>query len=249
MTVSKNTKFEQARREAEEEYLLRLAAIAVAEQDEEEFAAAVAAAQDTPETEFAAFDAKLEQLLAADRRRRRARRLPRALAGLAACLALLVGTHGIAYAGLPDYQAFVNNVILEMKDGYAVLVSGGTQASGVLAPKDWQGGFRPGWVPERFDRVQGEQAEVRSSLVYTSEQDAAQQLVIHGLDTATCNIDQDGVLEEKRTMVQGVEAYQYRKEDEPDLCLVFVKEGYAIHILGTVTEDELLQIAESIVFE
>lgn len=240
--------FDQARREAEEEYLLRLAAIAVAEQDETEYAAAAAAAKSAPEEEFAAFDARLEQLLAADRRRRRARRLPRALAGLAACLALLVGTHGVAYAGLPDYQAFVNNVILEMKDGYAILVSGGAQASGVLAPKDWQGSFRPGWVPKRFDRVQGNQLDLQTTLVYTNERDTEQQLVIHCLATTTCNIDQENLLEEKRTLVQGVEAYLYQKENERGLCLAFVKEGKTIHISGTVTEDELMRIAESISF-
>lgn len=242
--------FEEFRRQQAEEEFFRLAALEIENEENEEFWKA----QDQPDPPPEVME-RLHAHLQADMRRAgrktRRRRALKQLVQMAACLAIVccVGFTGV-YLTVDAARTAINNFVLEMFDGYAVVRTDETiDSSGVAMPDDWDGPFTVMWVPERYTDVKGNTLSDSWQLYYSNANENEEVLFITAWSVnALPNIDMGGMKMLDEMQIQGGQAIIYSKQETDTNMLLWTVNDYIIQIMGNATTEEIEKIAENFLF-
>ncbi len=241
--------FEEFRRQQAEEEFFRLAALEIENEENEEFWKA----QDQPDPPPEVME-RLHAHLQADMRRAgrktRRRRALKQLAQMAACLAIVccVGFTGV-YLTVDAARTAINNFVLEMFDGYAVVRTDETiDSSGVAMPDDWDGPFTVMWVPERYTDVKASRFNDNWMLFYNDKQRDEDLCIVVWTTSALPNVDMEGVRLINEMQIQGGQAIIYSKQEADTNMLLWTVNDYIIQIMGDATVEEIKKIAENFLF-
>ena len=241
--------FEEFRRQQAEEEFFRLAALEIENEENEEFWKA----QDQPDPPPEVME-RLHAHLQADMRRAgrktRRRRALKQLAQMAACLAIVccVGFTGV-YLTVDAARTAINNFVLEMFDGYAVVRTDETiDSSGVAMPDDWDGPFTVMWVPERYTDVKASRFNDNWMLFYNDKQRDEDLCIVVWTTSALPNVDMEGVRLINEMQIQGGQAIIYSKQEADTNMLLWTVNDYIIQIMGDATVEEIKKIAETFLF-
>lgn len=240
--------FEEFRRQQAEEEFFRLAALEIENEENEEFWKA----QDQPDPPPEVME-RLHAHLQADMRRAgrktRRRRALKQLAQMAACLAIVccVGFTGV-YLTVDAARTAINNFVLEMFDGYAVVRTDETiDSSGVAMPDDWDGPFTVMWVPERYTDVRANDFGDSWQLYYENANE--EYLLIATWSASSMpNVDMGKMKEIEEKQIQGGNAIFYSKTTDGTNMLLWTAHDYIIQITGNAAVDEIEKIAENFLF-
>ena len=240
--------FEEFRRQQAEEEFFRLAALEIENEENEEFWKA----QDQPDPPPEVME-RLHAHLQADMRRAgrktRRRRALKQLAQMAACLAIVccVGFTGV-YLTVDAARTAINNFVLEMFDGYAVVRTDETiDSSGVAMPDDWDGPFTVMWVPERYTDVRANDFGDSWQLLY-DDGESSSLFVVVWVTNALPNVDMEGMQLFDEIKIQGGQAIVYVKHKTNTNMLLWTVNDYIIQIMGDATVEEIKKIAENFLF-
>ena len=240
--------FEEFRRQQAEEEFFRLAALEIENEENEEFWKA----QDQPDPPPEVME-RLHAHLQADMRRAgrktRRRRVLKQLAQMAACLAIVccVGFTGV-YLTVDAARTAINNFVLEMFDGYAVVRTDETiDSSGVAMPDDWDGPFTVMWVPEQYTDVRANSAGACWQLFYSGNDDKSLIIIAWGTESLP-NVDMEGMRLINEMQIQGGQAIIYSKQEADTNMLLWTVNDYIIQIMGDATTEEIEKIAENFWF-
>lgn len=241
--------FEEFRRQQAEEEFFRLAALEIENEENEEFWKA----QDQPDPPPEVME-RLHAHLQADMRRAgrktRRRRALKQLAQMAACLAIVccVGFTGV-YLTVDAARTAINNFVLEMFDGYAVVRTDETiDSSGVAMPDDWDGPFAVMWVPIRFTDVKGNGFPDSWMLYYDNDLNENDLYILAWSASTAPYIDLEAMQFIDETQIQGGQAIMYSKEETNTNMLLWTVNDYIIQIMGDATTEEIKKIAENFLF-
>lgn len=240
--------FEEFRRQQAEEEFFRLAALEIENEENEEFWKA----QDQPDPPPEVME-RLHAHLQADMRRAgrktRRRRALKQLAQMAACLAIVccVGFTGV-YLTVDAARTAINNFVLEMFEGSAVVRTDETiDSSGVAMPDDWDGPFTVMWVPERYTDVRANDFGDSWHLYYSSDGDDYMFVEVW-LTSALPNVDMEDMHLISEEKIKGGQAQIYNKEETDTSMLLWTVNDYIIQIMGDATTEEIIKIAENFLF-
>ena len=142
-------------------------------------------------------------------------------------------------------QATVNNFFLELGDGYAIVHRWGDSGDPVL-PEGWSDIVTPTWVPERFKYVLGTDLEDMKELIYQSDDPDDFLSISAWTNGMVPYVDQETLTFVKEVSLDGIPANLYEDAASGRYALLFVKNDYSIHIAGTVTEEEIIRLGESL---
>lgn len=241
--------FEEFRRQQAEEEFFRLAALEIENEENEEFWKA----QDRPDPPPEVME-RLHAHLQADMRRAgrktRRRRALKQLAQMAACLAIVccVGFTGV-YLTVDAARTAINNFVLEMFEGSAVVRTDETiDSSGVAMPDDWDGPFTVMWVPERYTDVKASRFNDNWMLFYNDKQRDEDLCIVVWTTSALPNVDMEGVRLINEMQIQGGQAIIYSKQEADTNMLLWTVNDYIIQIMGDATTEEIEKIAENFLF-
>lgn len=241
--------FEEFRRQQAEEEFFRLAALEIENEENEEFWKA----QDRPDPPPEVME-RLHAHLQADMRRAgrktRRRRALKQLAQMAACLAIVccVGFTGV-YLTVDAARTAINNFVLEMFEGSAVVRTDETiDSSGVAMPDDWDGPFTVMWVPTRFTDVKGNSFPDSWMLYYDNDLNENDLYILAWSASTAPYIDLEAMQFIDETQIQGGQAIMYSKEETNTNMLLWTVNDYIIQIMGDATTDEIEKIAENFLF-
>lgn len=239
--------FEEFRRQQAEEEFFRLAALEIENEENEEFWKA----QDQPDPPPEVME-RLHAHLQADMRRAgrktRRRRALKQLVQMAACLAIVccVGFTGV-YLTVDAARAAINNFVLEMFEGNALVWTEETSGSGgVTLPDNWDGPFDVMWVPERFINVTAHGTVNCWQLLYNNNDESL--FVIVWSAESLPNVDMEGMRLTNEQKIQGGQAMIYHKEGTDTNMLLWTMNDYIVQIMGDVTTGEIEKIAENFLF-
>ena len=241
--------FEEFRRQQAEEEFFRLAALEIENEENEEFWKA----QDQPDPPPEVME-RLHAHLQADMRRAgrktRRRRVLKQLVQMAACLAIVccVGFTGV-YLTVDAARTAINNFVLEMFEGSAVVRTDETiDSSGVAMPDDWDGPFTVMWVPTRFTDVKGNSFPDSWMLYYDNDLNENDLYILAWSASTAPYIDLEAMQFIDETQIQGGQAIMYSKEETNTNMLLWTVNDYIIQIMGDATTDEIEKIAENFLF-
>ena len=240
--------FEEFRRQQAEEEFFRLAALEIENEENEEFWKA----QDQPDPPPEVME-RLHAHLQADMRRAgrktRRRRALKQLAQMAACLAIVccVGFTGV-YLTVDAARTAINNFVLEMFEGNALVWTEETSGSGgVTLPDNWDGPFDVMWVPERY--IDAKAATFSDSWqLYYSDANGEVLFITAWSTKALPNVDMEGMRLVDETQIQNGQAMIYSKEETNTNMLLWTVNDYIIQIMGDATTEEIEKIAENFLF-
>lgn len=142
-------------------------------------------------------------------------------------------------------RATVNNFFLELGDGYAIVHRRGEPGDPVL-PEGWSDIVTPTWVPERFKYVLGTDLEDMKELIYQSDDPDDFLSISAWTNGMVPYVDQETLTFVKEVSLDGIPANLYEDAASGRYALLFVKNDYSIHIAGTVTEEEIIRLGESL---
>ena len=142
-------------------------------------------------------------------------------------------------------RATVNNFFLELGDGYAIVHRWGDSGDPVL-PEGWSDIVTPTWVPERFKYVLGTDLEDMKELIYQSDDPDDFLSISAWTNGMVPYVDQETLTFVKEVSLDGIPANLYEDAASGRYALLFVKNDYSIHIAGTVTEEEIIRLGESL---
>lgn len=240
--------FEEFRRQQAEEEFFRLAALEIENEENEEFWKA----QDRPDPPPEVME-RLHAHLQADMRRAgrktRRRRVLKQLVQMAACLAIVccVGFTGV-YLTVDAARTAINNFVLEMFEGSAVVRTDETiDSSGVAMPDDWDGPFTVMWVPERYTDVRANDFGDSWQLLY-DDGESSSLFVVVWVTNALPNVDMEGMQLFDEIKIQGGQAMVYVKHKTNTNMLLWTVNDYIIQIMGDATTEEIEKIAENFLF-
>ena len=240
--------FEEFRRQQAEEEFFRLAALEIENEENEEFWKA----QDQPDPPPEVME-RLHAHLQADMRRAgrktRRRRALKQLVQMAACLAIVccVGFTGV-YLTVDAARTAINNFVLEMFEGSAVVRTDETiDSSGVAMPDDWDGPFTVMWVPERYTDVRANDFGDSWQLLY-DDGESSSLFVVVWVTNALPNVDMEGMQLFDEIKIQGGQAMVYVKHKTNTNMLLWTVNDYIIQIMGDATTEEIEKIAENFLF-
>ena len=168
----------------------------------------------------------------------------------AAAAMICVGVTSTAmYITVDAARNSINNFFLEQfEDHAAVKPDDGSKNSGCTVPKDWNGPVTPGWIPERYTDVIASTSESIYGLFYSSTQENDILLIHIAPGKFGLNLDTEDMEYCSEISVQGVSGKIYSKSSENQYALFFVKNAISIFIRGSVSVNELTQIANQIIF-
>lgn len=240
--------FEEFRRQQAEEEFFRLAALEIENEENEEFWKA----QDQPDPPLEVME-RLHAHLQADMRRAgrktRRRRALKQLAQMAACLAIVccVGFTGV-YLTVDAARTAINNFVLEMFEGNALVWTEETSGSeGVTLPDYWDGPFDVMWVPERYINVMANNLEDSWQLYYYTADREMLTITVWSVN-ALPNVDMEGMQLVDEKMIQSGQAMIYNKEGQNAHMLLWTVNDYIVQVVGNATAEEIEKIAENFLF-
>ena len=240
--------FEEFRRQQAEEEFFRLAALEIENEENEEFWKAQDQPDPPPEV-MERLHAHLQSDMRRAGRKTRRRRALKQLAQMAACLAIVccVGFTGV-YLTVDAARTAINNFVLEMFEGSAVVRTDETiDSSGVAMPDDWDGPFTVMWVPERYTDVRANDFGDSWQLLY-DDGESSSLFVVVWVTNALPNVDMEGMQLFDEIKIQGGQAMVYVKHKTNTNMLLWTVNDYIIQIMGDATTEEIEKIAENFLF-
>ena len=241
--------FEEFRRQQAEEEFFRLAALEIENEENEEFWKAQDQPDPPPEV-MERLHAHLQSDMRRAGRKTRRRRVLKQLVQMAACLAIVccVGFTGV-YLTVDAARTAINNFVLEMFEGNAVVRTDETiDSSGVAMPDDWDGPFTVMWVPERYTDVKASRFNDNWMLFYNDKQRDEDLCIVVWTTSALPNVDMEGVRLINEMQIQGGQAIIYSKQEADTNMLLWTVNDYIIQIMGDATTEEIEKIAENFLF-
>ena len=188
----------------------------------------------------------IRRALAARARSQRRLRLAKQAKRIAAVFVLgCAAVLSTVYFTVDAARATVNNFFLELGDGYAIVHRWGDSGDPVL-PEGWSDIVTPTWVPERFKYVLGTDLEDMKELIYQSDDPDDFLSISAWTNGMVPYVDQETLTFVKEVSLDGIPANLYEDAASDRYALLFVKNDYSIHIAGTVTEEEIIRLGESL---
>lgn len=238
------------RRQQAEETLLRHAAAEIVRQDQEDFFAAQDLPDPPPEL-LARVDAAVYREL---RKGGGKRRMLRRLANFGKAAAVLVLISGavltLGYVSVDATREKINAFFLENFGTHVVVHTEETdEISGNAYPLGWTSSVRPMWVPKRFTSVESQIAGRSSFLYYTSSESSDDIIIISIWPSIAAPFwDAEQMSDVDSITIQNVSANLCYKADSNSHLLRFTKSDITIQIVGSLSRDEIIKIAENISF-
>ena len=244
-------KLDDLRRKQAEEDLFRMAAQEIDAEENEAFWQAQQLPDPPPEV-MERLQKGLQAEMNRAARKRRTRRVWKHVGQAAACIAIvgavaLTGT----YVNVEAARKAINNFFLDYFDGNAVMRTDETQdASGVGMPDDWSGPFAVLWVPERFTAVSAKELDDNWMLLYNDMIEESNLYIIVWTAKGEPSVDVQDMHLVERLKIQEQEAtiYIQENEQEQEYMLLWTSSDYVVQIRGSVTQEEIVKIAENISF-
>ena len=240
--------FEEFRRQQAEEEFFRLAALEIENEENEEFWKAQDQPDPPPEV-MERLHAHLQSDMRRAGRKTRRRRALKQLAQMAACLAIVccVGFTGV-YLTVDAARTAINNFVLEMFEGNALVWTEETSGSeGVTLPDYWDGPFDVMWVPERYINVMANNLEDSWQLYYYTADREMLTITVWSVN-ALPNVDMEGMQLVDEKMIQSGQAMIYNKEGQNAHMLLWTVNDYIVQVVGNATAEEIEKIAENFLF-
>lgn len=244
-----NIRPDDFRKHAAEEDFFRLAAMEIESEQNEEFLEAQSLPDPSPEV-LQRMQANLQMTMRRTRKRKRRHTIFLHLGRFTACAAVILGfLFSGAYFGVEATRNTVNNFILEIFNDHAVVTTDVSNSqTGAVLPVDWQGPFFVSWIPSRFTYVHSDQIESAWFLIYqsTTNDDAFSIYVWDVYHSPNINVENLQLVSEEN--IQNTPARIYSDQDNFTYTLIWTKENYIIQIGGSISIEELRNIAENFVF-
>lgn len=241
--------FEDLRRQQAERAFLLDAAAEIARQEDEEFLAAQSL-PDPPEELMARLDSNVYKVLRRGGRKKNAFVALTYLGRAVAVLALISGAAlTLGYVSVDATREKVNAFLLENFGTHVVVQTGETEEEFSSAfPIGWDGPVSPQWIPKRFTKVEASSAG-RSNFLYYTSSDVSNVLIINVWPSSAAPFwDSEQMDNVEVLTIQGVSANLCYKTDSGSYLLRFTKSDITIQIVGSVTREEIIKIAENISF-
>lgn len=187
------------------------------------------------------FEREMEALFERYRRKKRLKRIQRY--AMAAAVVLLL-TGGIFYLGSGDLRATKTNIdILEWFENFFTVDDGvrGIKSDEVLFEES-----RIGYLPEGFEKVNGESSFSQVLLEYRSS--VVEYIIIQvSRDKLSLNVDSEVVNLEKRINAAGYE-YTMTQRDKAQQATIMWNDddGLYYYITSVLSDDELIKIMDGI---
>lgn len=238
---------EYLNRKAEEQFF-RMAAEEIDAEEDRLFAQAQELPDPDGET-MARLEAGLQTAMKKARRRAQRRRWLHGLGRVAAGVAIVSGgLFAGAYLTVDATRNAVNNFVLEAFDGYAQMETEEREKSGPTMPADWDGPFAVMWVPEKFDSVDGLEANASWYLFY-DDFESNEDLIISVWSVAQApRVNTENLQILDTFDVQGSQATTYYNSSNGNTTLFLTHNDYSIQISGTISLDEIKKVAENFYF-
>lgn len=237
------------RRQQAEETLLRHAAAEIVRQDQEDFFAAQDLPDPPPEL-LARVDAAVYRELCKGGGKRRVLRRLANFGKAAAVLVLISGSMlTLGYVSVDATREKINAFLLENFGTHVVVhTEESDEESGNTFPVGWDGPVFPAWVPKRFTFVKASSAD-RSNFLYYASSDSSDILIINIWPSNIAPYwDAEHLDSVESVVIQNVSANLCYKKDSNSHLLRFTKSDITIQIVGSVTREEIIKIAENISF-
>jgi hypothetical protein len=241
--------FNDLKRQQNEEILLMQAAMEIAASQQDEFLEAQSLPDPSDEL-LVRVNSNVKQSIQEGRCKRTMWFVAKKIKHIAAIVLVLLGlTLPVSYLTVDAAREAINAFFLENFGTHAIVYTQETdEQSGKAVPNGWNDKVRPMWVPSRFVYVEARFGGRTDVLRYTSE-DADEGLVIEIWSTGiTPYSDLENTDEMVDITVQNVDAQLWHRSDYDTYILIFTKEDTTIKIVGSLTREEILKIAENISF-
>ena len=243
-----NIRPDDLRRQAAEDEFFRLAAMEIESEQNEVFLEAQSLPDPPPEV-LQRMQANLQQTMRKTKQRKRRHIIFMHLGRLTACAAivccvLISGT----YFSVDAARDSINNFVLELFDDHSIVKADKSKfQSGSVLPANWQEPFYITWVPARFVNVQIYKVDSVWTLFYEgdSEDDTLSIYVWDFYHSPNINTENMTLTSEEN--IQEAPAKIYMSEDGNTCMLIWTKENYIVQILGVISSEEAIKIAESFV--
>lgn len=237
------------RRQQAEETLLRHAAAEIVRQDQEDFFAAQDLPDPPPEL-LARVDAAVYREL---RKGGGKRRMLRRLANFGKAAAVLVLISGsmltLGYVSVDATREKINAFLLENFGTHVVVHTEETdEGTGNTVPLGWTNPVRPTWIPKRFDSVKTSSAGRSDFLRYISSETTEVLLISIWPSSVAPYWDAESMDSTESIIVQNVSANLCYKNDVHSYLLRFTQSDVTVQIVGSLTREEIIKIAENISF-
>ena len=244
-----NIRPDDLRRQAAEDEFFRLAAMEIESEQNEAFLEAQSLPDPPPEV-LQRMQANLQQTMRKTKQRKRCHIIFMYLGRLTACAAivccvLISGT----YLSVDAARDSINNFVLELFDDHSIVKTEKSEFdSGTALPANWQEPFYITWVPTRFINVQIYKVDSVWTLFFffLSEDDTLSIYVWDFYHSPNINTENMTLTSEEN--IQEAPAKIYMSEDGNTCMLIWTKENYIVQILGVISSEEAIKIAESFVF-
>lgn len=242
-------KLDEFRNQAAEEEFLRLAALEIDAEQNEAFVEAQSLPDPPPEV-LQRMQQNLQATMRQTRKKKRRHTIFLYLGRFTACAAAIccVMFSGV-YLGVDAARNSINNFVLELFDGHAVIRTEASEPeSGAALPVDWQGPFYVTWVPARFTHVKATELDTNYTLLYTNEtsDDYFSIFVWSSFSPTTVNTEGMELISEENILQ--APAQIYFQQEKSIYMLLWTKNDYIIQIYGNISAEESKEIAESFEF-
>lgn len=243
------TKMDAMRRQQDEETLLRYAAAEAVRQEQEAFFAAQELPGPSPELAARMDEAVYRALRQSGGKRRVLRRLA-AFGKAAAVLVLISGAVlTLGYVSVDATREKINAFLLENFGTHVVVhTEESDEESGSTYPYDWDGPVRPLWVPKRFTTVDSSSVGRSYFLHYTSSKTSDTFFINIWPSSVAPYWDAESMDNIESITIQDVSAYLCYKNDTNSYLLRLTKSDITIQVVGSLTREEIIKIAENISF-
>lgn len=244
-----NKNLDDFQRQSAEEEFLRLAALEIESEENEIFLEA----QDLPDPDpevLQGIHANLLETMCKSKKKQRNRKIFFQLGRLTACAAALccLLITGV-YFGVDAARLSINNFVMELFDGHAVVRTEMSEAQGgAQLPTDWDGPFSVNWVPARFTKVRSNNLQTSWIILYGDESEDENLSIYVWNSTYAPNVNTQDVELVFREEIQDSTASVYLDSSNSTCTLIWVKSDYVVQIGGSVSPEEVKQIAESFSF-
>lgn len=242
-------RFDALRQQQAENILVLRAAAEIAAQDQEEFIAA----QDLPEPPeevVARLDAGVHRALKGHNRRHKASGVLAGFTRAAAVLLILSGAVLMAgYFTVDAAREAINEFFLENFGTHTIVHTQETdKETGNAFPVDWNGSIRPAWIPSRFNAIKLYTCD-RTEFLYYKAENSVDSLSISVWPASVAPAwDAENISDIESLLIQDVPATLCCNNDNNYLLLRFTKADRTVQIVGLLTREEILKIAENISF-
>lgn len=242
-------KLDEFRNQAAEEEFLRLAALEIDAEQNEAFVEAQSLPDPPPEV-LQRMQQNLQTTMRKTRKKKRRHTIFLYLGRFTACAAVVCGVmfSGV-YLGVDAARNSINNFVLEMFDGHAVMQTEASEpTSGTVLPTNWQGPFYVTWVPTRFIHVQATMFDSTYTLSYSSETVDEYFLIFICSNSSSTVVNTEGMELVSEEIIQQATAQIYYHPDKSIHMLLWAKGNYMVQIYGDISIEESIKIAENIEF-